>query len=588
MGYTIIEDFSAGLDARRIPIAVKPGSMTLCENCHVTQGGDVESRKAFVPTYSLPAGTIGLASGGGTHYVFGSGPEPSGIPAGVSYQRLQHPVAPSEALIEIISCDFFNSVPYVVARFDSGSVIHFYNGTYVSDFSQIQQVVTGNSTVYQRLADQIEEGGLFTVTFPGGVMNITTPGGTDEFGVNCGINLNGSESTGSTLGLTDYVPGVGPFTVTSADITIGGSFNPRATYYVILYHVNTGTQIMAQVTGLLTIYRSVVATHRSKMYATAGALLYFSALQNPFAWYLTPEGEYEDERGFVNVGNQTRNPGEITAIVAHNGKTAVFMRNSIQLWNLSEKQAANAFLQSLNETGTIAPNSCIEVAGLDTFYLSDSGIRSLRAREIADGAFISDAGAAIDPLVRDHMLSLSYGAVQSARAILEPTDGRLWMALGDRIYVLSRFPDNRISAWSIYYPGFTVEGMSVLNGRAWVRAGDVIYCYGGLDGDVYPAPNTVQNRVRMPFHHFGKPGHLKSNLAFDIAGLGSWDVRLLTNYNDPGDYSTVGTLSGSTYNVGRINTPRNATHIALEFGSAAGGRNLLAQVVFHYTIDGEK
>src|SRR5690606_32308727 len=104
--YAEIIDFKGGLDRRRPPVVGEPGTLYVGKNIHLTRGGDVEGRLAFVPVYHLPPGTFGLHSLRGKFYVFGSGTAPSGLPADVIYQRLQHPGGKNmTALLDVDSFD---------------------------------------------------------------------------------------------------------------------------------------------------------------------------------------------------------------------------------------------------------------------------------------------------------------------------------------------------------------------------------------------------------------------------------------------------------------------------------------------------
>ena len=66
MPYIIIEDFRGGLDKRRMDVHAPPGSLIELTNAHITRGGEIEKRPAFIEVCDFPAGTIGLVSGGGS------------------------------------------------------------------------------------------------------------------------------------------------------------------------------------------------------------------------------------------------------------------------------------------------------------------------------------------------------------------------------------------------------------------------------------------------------------------------------------------------------------------------------------------
>ena len=82
----------------------------------------------------LPAGTVGLAYDSAGLVVFGSGTDP-GMPAGVTYQRLQHPDGVTE-LARVLSVDLFARKVYVAAEFADGDRYHFYDGARVTEAGQ--------------------------------------------------------------------------------------------------------------------------------------------------------------------------------------------------------------------------------------------------------------------------------------------------------------------------------------------------------------------------------------------------------------------------------------------------------------------
>lgn len=135
MGSIWVREFTGGLDTRRMFETTPGGSLIKAVDCHITRGGEVEKRAAFVPTYELPKGdTVGMAAGVSGIYVFGHTATPSGIPVGVAYQRLQHPVSSSLAISRILSTELYAGKLYVVAEFEDGSRFHYYDGVRVEDW----------------------------------------------------------------------------------------------------------------------------------------------------------------------------------------------------------------------------------------------------------------------------------------------------------------------------------------------------------------------------------------------------------------------------------------------------------------------
>lgn len=130
MSYFAIENFNFGLDARRLPEATPPGALIQAENVVINRGGELESVKKFVLKYNIPAGTFGLAAVKDNLYVFGSVADP-GVPAGITYQRLQHETG-GVNMTAILNYDIFAGKLFVVAQFDNGDTRAFYDGTRVA------------------------------------------------------------------------------------------------------------------------------------------------------------------------------------------------------------------------------------------------------------------------------------------------------------------------------------------------------------------------------------------------------------------------------------------------------------------------
>ena len=137
MAYIIIEDFRGGLDKRRMDVHAPPGSLIELKNAHITRGGEIEKRPAFVEVCDLPTETKGLVAGGGSLYTFGTAlPSaitfPANTPNNLIYQQLIHPQ--SAELVEVLDHEFFDDKIYVVAQFSDGRVYHYYDGVRILDW----------------------------------------------------------------------------------------------------------------------------------------------------------------------------------------------------------------------------------------------------------------------------------------------------------------------------------------------------------------------------------------------------------------------------------------------------------------------
>jgi hypothetical protein len=132
MPYTVIDNFNLGIDRKRPIYAAAQGSVWDAVNCHISRGGDIEKRKAFVKVFQLPVTCFGLCTGVSTIYTFGSAPAPS-LPSWMTYKQCQHPTDVAIAMTAVLSSVLFDAKPYCIARFADGNVYHFYDGVLNAD-----------------------------------------------------------------------------------------------------------------------------------------------------------------------------------------------------------------------------------------------------------------------------------------------------------------------------------------------------------------------------------------------------------------------------------------------------------------------
>ena len=131
MPYFTITDFAAGLDLRRSSLTAPAGTLRSMINCHITPGGEIEKRQAFVPFWTVDPSTKGLVECNQKLYVFGpNGPYITQPPSGIwSVGVLGQQCA---SIYDIIDYDLFDNQVFVILWTDAaGNVKRFYNGTEV-------------------------------------------------------------------------------------------------------------------------------------------------------------------------------------------------------------------------------------------------------------------------------------------------------------------------------------------------------------------------------------------------------------------------------------------------------------------------
>lgn len=476
MGTIWIKEFTGGLDARRLPETSPGGTLIRARDGHINRGGEFEQRADFVAVHTLPAAlTRGMAYTSAGLVVFGHQTAPS-LPAGVSYQRLQHPSG--EALVGVSSWELYQGKIMAVGRFADGSAYLFHDGTRVTD-------------------------------------------------ANAPPNLSGSSSP------------------------------------------------------------AVLLTHSEKMHVGAGPVLFFSAVAD--ATDFGAGAGVGD--GFIDLSTHSNGSENTTALARYGEYAAVFSRRVVQIWFLDPDPALNRPVQVLRNTGTVAGRSIAEFGDGDVFYLDRSGIRSLRARDSSNSAATTDIGSAIDTIVAAHVAEIGEAGMANAIGLIEPRDGRFWLILNDRIYVFSFFSASRVSAWSEYRPGFTVDEAVVLDDRVWLRSGDTIYVYGGT-GEQFTYAGNAPAEAWLPYLDGGTPTRQKHLTGVDAALRGVWEVSLAMDPNDQGAVDTVARLDRTTYGIERIPTQGSATHVGLRFRclESAGPNTpaVLSAAVIHFNADEEE
>lgn len=701
MSYLVIDDFKLGMDRRRARIAGTLGALWTGVNGHITRGGDFERRKKFVLKHTLPIGTHGLAVVNNRLYTFGSIPEPSGLPAAVKYQRLEHPG--SSAMTEILDWTAFDGKLYVVAEFENGDIFHYYNGTRVSAWDTLGAAVADTlASPAARLAEKIDRLGPFVATSAGAVITISsaTPGrpitlsqstvngsgGTpdqditfteiqpnvdaaDEVraegqiviasGVPSGqissVTVDGVAQIGSPVlwagsatataealaaainawpAAVDYeATAVGASVVLKAAVGVGAAANgfvvARSAFGIVtsvspMVGGVTAAEAVAQVytatlsgtvdqadewsitllagdldageigpteggpfrvatTTLGSGTGKTCLTFQQKIYSITSSLLYYSALSDPTDWSGTGAG-------FNNMADQNEGSEPLTAVQEYQGKLAIFSANAIRVWTIDVDPDNNKLDQTVPNTGTLAPQSVRPYGNVDVFYLSTSGVRSLRARDSSNVPSVNDIGVAIDEFVQAFYDEIGDEQLRLARGVIEPRNGSYWLALNDRIFVLSFFQGTKINAWTYYdvdeIDGGTIDELVTMEHRVYMRSGRMIYLYGGEYHSTYPDDGESIAELSTPFLNAKSPATPKELTGFDIGCEGVWEVKVVPDPADDTYETRIGIFRRPTYSKGRAGLQGTTAMFALKATCSKAGFARISNMAVHY--DSEK
>lgn len=325
-----------------------------------------------------------------------------------------------------------------------------------------------------------------------------------------------------------------------------------------------------------------VKTVGSKMYSTSRSNLHFSGIQQPTKWTTDAVGA-----GFIDMSSQASGSEDLTALARYNNFLAIFAERVIQMWYVDPDENNNLQKQTLNNTGTASPRSVTQFGDSDVFYLSESGLRSLRARDASNSAATTDIGVPVDTLITEVVRGLTPEQRDNITGLIEPLDGRFWLTAGTRIFVFSYFSGSNISAWSLYKPTDSVTGEAleieyvvVYQRKVYVRSGDTIYVYGGPDVElVYDETQAI---AQLPYLDGDDPSRMKNLQSIDVAVQGQWEVRMAMDPLDLNASDRMATVDRTTYSLGMIGAQGNATHYSLIMKSQGSGYAKFGAATMHF------
>lgn len=391
-------------------------------------------------------------------------------------------------------------------------------------------------------------------------------------------NVTATTVTPTSGGVT-AVPG----TAQVVTFTFGGTFEGLDVFYLTINSSNITLRGNASGTG------QFVRTLGTKMYATNASLMHFSgytgtpAVADPTQWDTATQGA-----GFVNMSTQDGGSSELTGLAVYQNRMAVFSRRNVQIWTVDADEANNKQDQVLFNLGTKCPRTLAAFGDIDVFFLSESGVRSLRARDASNMASADDVGSPIDGELLAYMRAQDEAVVAQAVAVSEPFEGRYLLAVGPTIYVFSHFPGAKVSAWTTYTldeisANAVVTDWAITSSSLVARVGDQLCLYGGLSGNEYDTVGAFPYEVRLPFLDADVPTTKKSITGLDVGAEGYWDVYLALDPKQPDVTEILAKLKDSTYGEqGRCGAVGDSTHFSLTLKGKSNGYARLANLAIHF------
>lgn len=445
---------------------------------------------------------------------------------------------------------------------------------------------TSNSATASAVVDQINSyisSPDYSAVLSGSSIVIYAPvgSGASYNGITCAVTVAGNV-TGRFHPLNGYsaqfANGIDGSAAVAQVYTaeIGGTFEVGDTFSITIDGTVFGSSGNPSQPGTFAI------THKSKMHSLAGSIDYFSALNDPSKWNISNTGA-----GFQNLANQDAGSETLLAAGKFQGNLVYLARRSAQVWFIDVDESKDVQLQNPQNTGTIAPKSVLSYGDLDLFYLSDSGLRSIRQMMGTSNVFVNAVGSVIDTMVTDQLRGLTETQKAAAVSVIEPVDNRFWLSLDTTTYVFSYFPEAKISAFSTYAPGVVFSDHKVIGTQIYSRAGDTIYLYGGDDGNTYDVDATDAYTVTVvtPFLTMGKIATDKYVTGFDIAVDGTWTINLLHDSNDDTRKTRLGIVTNDTYKRDFQAASGYGPVFAVELICNTPGAARIANFALHYAED---
>lgn len=418
----------------------------------------------------------------------------------------------------------------------------------------------------------------YTASASGDTVTITAKAGT-------GSSPNGlvvAATTGGdvTVSTTNMSGGVDYVAPVAQVVTVEISSGSEADSFDAMWEIELDSNVF-RTTGMASATGTFAHVRNNRVYSPAGSLLYYCKLNDPTVWQ--PDAQTPSSgAGFINIGNEIDGTSTLYGLATYDQYTAIFARDSVIIYDLQADAEQNQLIQVVENTGTIAPRSIVSYGATDVYYLDETGIRSLRTRDVADSAYASDIGSAIDPFMQEIFNEVGEQVRAKACAVIEAIDGRFMLAIGRYIIILSYFPASKIVAWSYIDFGENISDMVRVKRRIEIRAGDKIYAYGGADGQEYPNKAEFPPVVETPFISSKDPAGQKVLEGFDMAAEGVWKIEVLTDPNDPTRVANAGRIVNTTYHLPAIKIPGHTSHFAIRFTCETDGYASLSSTAVHH------
>lgn len=331
---------------------------------------------------------------------------------------------------------------------------------------------------------------------------------------------------------------------------------------------------------------SMIAGFDSCIYAATNI---FSIVQSEIG---SPEDDAGTGYAAIDIRPRGAANGRPIAVARYFSQLAVFCENGIQFWDIDPDPANWAFDRSIDGEALVGPRAVIPFGANDLLYITDEGIRSLRARDSSNFAVTTDLGSPIDELVAAEIAGLVNYLQRSPFGLVHRATGQAWVFVGSQVFVHSRYPSSRVSAWTVFdgpeteseeeEPDAIADACPIRSTVCLRLRCNEVFLYGDLDldGEHYDAAEAT-----VTTHYFGveQPFTEKVWRSIDLACEGTWEVEYSI---DPRNESWVslGSVTGDTHLSGGPQIDVSSPLMAFRFRTTSASAAKLSQFAIHYDV----
>lgn len=310
----------------------------------------------------------------------------------------------------------------------------------------------------------------------------------------------------------------------------------------------------------------------SKVFAIKadGAVVRYSATNNPNDW------SSPSDAGFLATGLQAQVDPTARALGLYRGNLVVMSSGELQLWQVDPDPAQMALLDNIPSIGTIYHKASASAAG-ELYFLTQQGVRSISIAAGSTNLQAGDVGTPIDALIQAELPG------SDPMGLYYPGAGQYWLVFGAKVYVYSQSRIGGIGAWSVYEFPSAVEYTTQLDGKLYVRSGNVIYLIDETAGQDDGAP--VPGEVQWPWLDFGQLGTQKRLKGIDYVGTGSPQLSIGYDESNPAAFTTPFSIPSNTQPGKIIPIPVTAPSMSIRYTFAGASGRWEIQATTAYLMD---